>query len=316
MTHILRIDELKSSTYRSAADKRQAQLDAMPVSLRRKLPSEALETPSRLRAYADKVQKKEERDRFNKLSRDEKINFKWDFLKKALIAKRDELCENNKTKWNNEDKKMTCTDGSPMFVCLGAITQFDKFTTAKKAAYLSETYKYIRIILAIYHRSNGAFDIRCFLGFSLSKDDDYDIISWNSVRENASMASIEKTFNDCIKSFINSLGSVVTMASYGGQNLNKFFDLFHKHAAFNVERTERYDDKSRDNFGGYRSYAASVTIDYKYIDYIKIKNLPKLCRCTQKDIDNELRRIGWKDKNIDWKRGYLLNYGSRYEYWD
>lgn len=61
MTHILRIDELKSSTYRSAADKREAQLKAMPPSLMKKLPKEVLDMPQRLRARADEAEKDEKK---------------------------------------------------------------------------------------------------------------------------------------------------------------------------------------------------------------------------------------------------------------
>lgn len=61
MTHILRIDELKSSTYRSAADKRETQLKAMPPSLMKKLPKEVLDMPQRLRARADEVEKDEKK---------------------------------------------------------------------------------------------------------------------------------------------------------------------------------------------------------------------------------------------------------------
>lgn len=61
MTHILRIDELKSSTYRSAADKRETQLKAMPPSLMKKLPKEVLDMPQRLRTRADEVEKDEKK---------------------------------------------------------------------------------------------------------------------------------------------------------------------------------------------------------------------------------------------------------------
>ena len=61
MTHILRIDELKSSTYRSAADKREAQIKAMPPSLMKKLPKEVLDMPQRLRARADEAEKDEKK---------------------------------------------------------------------------------------------------------------------------------------------------------------------------------------------------------------------------------------------------------------
>lgn len=61
MTHILRIDELKSSTYRSAADKREAQLNAMSPALMKKLPKEVLDMPQRLRARADEVEKDEKK---------------------------------------------------------------------------------------------------------------------------------------------------------------------------------------------------------------------------------------------------------------
>ena len=59
MTHIKRIDELNVSTYRSAADKREAQLNAIPTSIRRKLPKDVLELPQKLRNHADKLEKEE-----------------------------------------------------------------------------------------------------------------------------------------------------------------------------------------------------------------------------------------------------------------
>ncbi len=61
MVHILRIDELKSSTYRNAADKREAQLKAMPPALMKKLPKDVLDMPQRLRARADEVEKDEKK---------------------------------------------------------------------------------------------------------------------------------------------------------------------------------------------------------------------------------------------------------------
>lgn len=311
MIHIKRIDELNSSTYRSAADKREAQLNAMPASIRRKLPKDILELPQKLRAAADKREKEEELEKFNKLSKEDKIKYKWDFLKKLVTNKRNEICSTD-AKYKNvtKEESAVCVDGSPMYIWYGRLQNFGVFFPQSKAKYLSETFDPTYVIFSIYHR-NGRFDIQGFIGTSLSDSKYYRFIKWNNVRENASLSSIERMFNDFIKSFLKIIRNSIESFD------EKFFKDFVQWSHIQTEKTEKYDDESKDHFAGGRSYSASVSIKYKYIDYKKIKYLPKILNCSQQQVtDFFIKNFNWKQKDFDWKKGYYHFYGSHYEYWD
>lgn len=311
MTHIMRIDELKSSTYRSAADKRESQLNAMPASIKRKLPKDILEMPQTLRDFADKRELEEERERFNKLSKSDKIKYKWDFLKKLVTKKRNEICSTDaKYKGDTKEEPAVCVDGSPMYIWCGRIQNFGVFLPQIKAKYLYETFDATRVIFSIYHR-NGSFDIRGFIGISLSDSKYYRCITRDSVRENASLSSIERMFNDFIKEFLYIIRNGIETFD------EQFFKDFAKYSNFKSEKTEKYDDESKDHFAGGRSYAASVSIQYKYIDYYKIKHLPKVLNCTQQQVTNFfIKNFNWDPKDFDWNKGYYHFHSSHYEYWD
>jgi hypothetical protein len=91
--HILRINELLSTTYRHAATKRQAQLNAMSPAMRRKLPKEILNAPKRLRDYADRIDNGGERKMEGNITDDETLRL---------------IVDKYKLKWNGDFDGYDC----------------------------------------------------------------------------------------------------------------------------------------------------------------------------------------------------------------